>query len=191
MGAVGYHLVRSPCPCLYFVSRAGGVLRGRGIISDSCQPSALFGIMFLLGVILWLQKSCCLYSEKQRGDWRWVAGFAPTDLKKKKKKFLLHLVETTFAENLRICNNKKGGSKEVHVPIITLVIAWELDTSLLDLWWLVEKTTNFKFRVFSCEKLNFDLEAEPQLTFGRYSVVKKNTLKRSKRLCTPFCLCSC
>lgn len=72
---------------------AGGVLRGRGIISDSCQPSALFGIMFLLGVILRLQKSCCLYSEEQgrRGGgggvgWRWVAGFAQTDLQKQKKK---------------------------------------------------------------------------------------------------------
>lgn len=48
--------------------------------------------MFLLGVILRLQKSCCLYSEKRMGgvggvgwevggvDWRWVAGFARTDL---------------------------------------------------------------------------------------------------------------
>lgn len=46
--------------------------------------------MFLLGVILRLQKSCCLYSEKRMGgvggggggggDWRWVAGFAQTDL---------------------------------------------------------------------------------------------------------------
>lgn len=67
MGAVGYHLLRSPCLCLYFVSWSWWSLRGRGIISDSCQPSALFGIMFLLGVILRLQKSCCLYSEKQRG----------------------------------------------------------------------------------------------------------------------------
>lgn len=87
MGAVGYHLVRSPCLCLYFVSWSWWSLRGRGIISDSCQPSALFGIMFLLGVILRLQKSCCLYSEKQGGGgWRWVAGFAPAALKTAKKK---------------------------------------------------------------------------------------------------------
>jgi len=86
MGAVGCHLVRSPCLCFYFVSWSWWSLRGRGIISDSCQPSALFGIMFLLGVILQLQKSCCLYSEKQRGDWRWVAGFGPNRFLKKRKK---------------------------------------------------------------------------------------------------------
>lgn len=69
---------------------AGGVLRGRGIISDSCQPSALFGIMFLLGVILRLQKSCCLYSEKQRKQGRRGAGGGwlalPKQIYKNKKK---------------------------------------------------------------------------------------------------------
>lgn len=111
MGAVGYHSVRSPCLCFYFVSWSWWSLRGRGIISDSCQPSALFGIMFLLGVILRLQKSCCLYSEKQRGDWRWVAGFAPADLKKAKKKVSVTLAWThMFAENWRISNDKTGGS---------------------------------------------------------------------------------
>lgn len=103
MGAVGYHLLRSPCLCLYFVSWSWWSLRGRGIISDSCQPSALFGIMFLLGVILRLQKSCCLYSEKQRGGTRggWLA--SPQQILKKKgkkKKVSVTLAWThMFAEN--------------------------------------------------------------------------------------------
>lgn len=135
MGAVGYHLVRSPCLFLYFVSWSWWSLRGRGIISDSCQPSAHFGIMFLLGVILWLQKSCCLYSEKQRGDWRWVAGFTPTDLKKKKNKVPVTLAWThMFAEKIRELVITR---KEVHIAIITLIITWETqekDTNSLDLW---------------------------------------------------------
>lgn len=51
---------------------AGGLWEEGGIISDSCQSSALFGIMFLLGVILRLQKSCCLYSEKRMGGGGWL-----------------------------------------------------------------------------------------------------------------------
>lgn len=66
---------------------AGGVLRGRGIISDSCQPSALFGIMFLLGVILRLQKSCCLYSEEQGRRGLEVGGWlCPNRFTKTKKR---------------------------------------------------------------------------------------------------------
>lgn len=123
MAAVGYHLGRSPCLCFYFVSRSWWSLRGRGIISDSCQPSALFGIMFLLGVILRLQKSCCLYSEKQRGDWRWVAGFAPADLKKKKIKFLLHLLEPTCLQKIReLAKTRKGVPVAIITPIITFFI---------------------------------------------------------------------
>ncbi len=147
MGAVGYHLVRSPCLCLYFVSWSWWSLRGRGIISDSCQPSALFGIMFLLGVILRLQKSCCLYSEKQRGDWRWVAGFAPADLKKKKIKFLLHLLEPTCLQKMRELVITR---KWAHIAIITLIIAWKMqekDTHLLDL--TGEKQLNSNWDLFS------------------------------------------
>lgn len=68
---------------------AGGVLRGGGggIISDSCQPSALFGIMFLLGVILRLQKSCCLYSEEQGRRGLEVGGWlCPKQIYKNKKR---------------------------------------------------------------------------------------------------------
>lgn len=101
MGAVGYHLLRSLCLCLYSVSRSWWSLRGRGIISDSCQPSALFGIMFLLGVILRLQKSCCLYSEKQKGGVEGgleVGGWlCPNRFKKKKKKEEKHKVSVTLA----------------------------------------------------------------------------------------------
>lgn len=100
----GYHLVTSPCLCLYFVSWSWWSLRGRGIISDSCQPSALFGIMFLLGVILRLQKSCCLYSEKQAGGGRLEVGgwLRPNRFTKEKKiKFLLHLLEPTCLQKIR------------------------------------------------------------------------------------------
>lgn len=116
MAAVGYHLARSPCLCLYFVSWCWWSLRGWGIISDSCQPSALFGIMFLLGVIPRLQKSCCLYSEKQRGNWRWVAGYTPTDLKRKNKVPVTLAWTHMFAENRELAITNKGRD------LITLVI---------------------------------------------------------------------
>lgn len=115
----GCRLVKSRCLCLYFASRSRWSWRGRGIISDSCQPSALFGIMFLLGVILQLQKSCCLYSEKQRGDRRWVAGFAPTDLKRKKINKVSVTLEPTCLQNIR---KSAIARKAVHSPIIALLI---------------------------------------------------------------------
>lgn len=99
---------------------AAAVLRGRGIISHSCQPSALFGIMFLLGVILRLQESRCLYPEKQGGGGLevavWLVGWlGPKQIKEKIhiqiqiQGFVTLGSSTMFAVKLRITNN--GGER--------------------------------------------------------------------------------
>lgn len=61
--------------------------------------------MFLLGVILRLQKSCCLYSEKRMGGWGGVAGGGWLALPKQLCEAFRLLWSHMCTENYRIRNS--------------------------------------------------------------------------------------
>lgn len=63
-----------------------------------------------------------LLRKAEGGDWRWVAGFAPTDLKKKKKSFCYTCLNPHGLQKIR---ELVIATKKVHIAVFTLLITRE------------------------------------------------------------------